>query len=66
MRAAVDHVFICTAIGAPGAERLRQFGLALAPNICLNWNSIAAGNRTLDQGFTGRSFTTRLVRVSTT
>lgn len=24
----VDHVFICTAIGAPGAERLRQFGLS--------------------------------------
>ena len=23
----VDHVFICTSIGAPGAERLRQFGL---------------------------------------
>jgi hypothetical protein len=27
MPAAVDHVFICTAIGAPAAERLRQFGL---------------------------------------
>ena len=23
----VDHVFVCTAVGAPGAERLRQFGL---------------------------------------
>lgn len=27
MPVVVDHVFICTAIGAPGAERLRQFGL---------------------------------------
>lgn len=27
MPAVVDHVFICTAIGAPGVERLRQFGL---------------------------------------
>ena len=27
MSAVVDHVFICTAVGAPGAERLRQFGL---------------------------------------
>jgi hypothetical protein len=26
MPVVVDHVFICTAIGAPGAERLRQFG----------------------------------------
>ena len=27
---------------------------------------VVAGDRVLDQGFTGRSFTTRLVRVSTT
>ena len=27
MPVVVDHVFICTAIGAPGADRLRQFGL---------------------------------------
>jgi hypothetical protein len=27
MPAVVDHVFICTDIGAPGADRLRQFGL---------------------------------------
>jgi hypothetical protein len=27
MPAVVDHVFICTAIGAPAADRLRQFGL---------------------------------------
>jgi hypothetical protein len=27
MPAVVDHVFICTEIGAPGADRLRQFGL---------------------------------------
>jgi hypothetical protein len=27
MPAVVDHVFICTAIGAPGADRLRKFGL---------------------------------------
>jgi len=27
MPAVVDHVFICSAVGAPGAERLRQFGL---------------------------------------
>lgn len=27
MPSVVDHVFICTAVGAPGAERLRQFGL---------------------------------------
>jgi hypothetical protein len=27
MAAVVDHVFVCTAIGAPDAERLRQFGL---------------------------------------
>jgi hypothetical protein len=34
MPAAVDHFFICTASGAPGAERLRQFGLVEgSPNI---------------------------------
>jgi hypothetical protein len=27
MPSVVDHVFICTAVGAPAAERLRQFGL---------------------------------------
>ena len=27
----VDHVFMCTAIGAPGAGRLRQFGLMEGP-----------------------------------
>ena len=27
MPSVVDHVFICTFVGAPGAERLRQFGL---------------------------------------
>jgi hypothetical protein len=27
MAAVIDHVFICTGIGAPGAGRLRQFGL---------------------------------------
>src|SRR6266436_5673418 len=28
MSAVVDHVFICTAAGAPAADHLRQFGLA--------------------------------------
>src|SRR5450755_422213 len=27
MPAVVDHVFICTTMGAPAADRLRQFGL---------------------------------------
>jgi len=27
MSAILDHIFICTAIGAPAAEKLRQFGL---------------------------------------
>lgn len=27
MAVELDHVFICTAVGAPGAERLRAFGL---------------------------------------
>ena len=34
MPAVVDHVFICTAIGAPESERLRQFGLVEgSPNV---------------------------------
>jgi hypothetical protein len=31
MSTEVDHVFICTAVGAPGAERLRKFGLTEGP-----------------------------------
>jgi hypothetical protein len=34
MPAVVDHFLICTAVGAPGAERLRQFGLVEgSPNL---------------------------------
>jgi hypothetical protein len=34
MDTAIDHVFICTAIGAPAAERLRTFGLVEgSPNV---------------------------------
>src|SRR6266699_2861774 len=31
MSAVVDHVFICTTINAPGADRLQQFGLVEGP-----------------------------------
>ncbi len=27
MPVVVDHIFICTAVGAPGADQLRAFGL---------------------------------------